>query len=78
MSTEVVTEAVRAAPPVVATGLTLFGASLNDWLVILTIVYTVAQMHFLLREKSELYRSLYNPLRRFFTRSKDDTDSKAK
>ncbi|MGL6014374.1 MAG: hypothetical protein ACRC0J_23135 [Shewanella oncorhynchi] len=75
MSTEVVTEVARAAPPVVATGLTLFGVSMSDWLVILTIAYTVAQMHFLFKEKSPMYRGIYYKFRNFFLRRKDVTGS---
>lgn len=77
MSNEVITEVARAAPPVVATGLTLFGISLSDWLVILTMVYTATQMHFLLKEKSPVYGSAYYRLRNFLLRRKDVSDSKA-
>ena len=48
---EIVTEAARAAPAVTVTGLTLFGVSLADWVLILTLLYTVLQMFFLIRDK---------------------------
>jgi hypothetical protein len=36
-------EAVKALPPVVVSGCTLFGIELNDWVVILTILYIFIQ-----------------------------------
>ena len=48
---ELATEAAKAAPAVTVGGLTLFGVVLSDWVMILTIVYTLAQLVFLLRDK---------------------------
>lgn len=36
-------EVIRSVPPVVVSGFTLFGVSLNEWVVILTIVYIFIQ-----------------------------------
>lgn len=48
---DLTTEAAKAAPAVAVGGLTLFGGGLSDWVMILTIVYTLAQLSFLLRDK---------------------------
>lgn len=34
-------EAVKAAPPVTVVGLSLAGVSLQDWVLIITLIYTV-------------------------------------
>ncbi len=41
MKTETINELVRAAPPVGVGGLTLWGVSINEWLIVLTIIYTL-------------------------------------
>jgi hypothetical protein len=41
MKHETMQEAARAAPPLGATGLTLWGVPLNEVLILLTIVYTL-------------------------------------
>ena len=46
-----VTEAVKAAPPLTVGGLTMGGVSLSEWVLILTAIYTVLQIYFLLRDK---------------------------
>ena len=46
-----VAEATRAAPTVVVSGLTIFGVGLSDWVFLLTIIYTLAQLFFLFRDK---------------------------
>ena len=48
---DIVTEAAKAAPTVTVGGLTLFGVVLSDWVMILTIIYTLFQLFFLLRDK---------------------------
>lgn len=48
---EIVTEGLKALPTVTVGGLTLFGVVLSDWVMILTIAYTLAQLYFLLRDK---------------------------
>lgn len=45
---EIVAESVRAAPPVAAAGLTLAGVSLNDIVLIATLIYVVIQTIYLL------------------------------
>ena len=46
-----VTEAIKAAPPITVGGLTIWGVSLSEWVLILTAIYTVLQIYFLLRDK---------------------------
>lgn len=48
---EVTVEAFKASPSVAIGSLSLMGVGLADWLIILTIIYTVAQLYFLLRDK---------------------------
>ena len=48
---EIVTEALKAAPAITVGGLTLFGVSLADWVLMATLVYTVLQVGFLLRDR---------------------------
>lgn len=48
---DAVTEAVKAAPPLTVGGLTMWGVSLSEWVLILTAIYTVLQIYFLLRDK---------------------------
>lgn len=50
-SQDTLAEASKAAPPVTVGGLTLAGVPLSDWLIIATLVYTVLQIVFLLRDK---------------------------
>lgn len=57
---EIVTEAARAAPAVTVTGLTLFGVSLSEWVLIMTLVYTLLQMFFLIRDKWYYQRKAEN------------------
>lgn len=38
---EVAVEAIKAAPPVTVTGMTLFGYELQSWMLLCTIVYTL-------------------------------------
>ena len=48
---DLITEAAKAAPTVTVGGLTLFGVVLSDWVMILTIVYTLCQLFFLFKDK---------------------------
>lgn len=48
---DAVTEAVKAAPPITVGGLTLWGVGLSEWVLILTAIYTILQIYFLLRDK---------------------------
>ena len=51
---DIVTEVAKAAPALTVGGLTLFGVGLADWVLIVTLVYTLLQVGFLLRDK--MYR----------------------
>jgi hypothetical protein len=44
-------EVAKMAPPAAVTGLSIAGVSLSDWLLLLTLVYTVLNLFFLLRDK---------------------------
>lgn len=46
-----VSEAVKAAPPITVGGLTMGGVSLSEGVLILTAIYTILQIYFLLRDK---------------------------
>ena len=48
---ELIAGVARAAPPVTVTGLSMFGVGLADWLILVTIVYTVLQIVFLVRDR---------------------------
>ena len=43
---------VKASPPIAATSLMLGGVSLAEWLVIATLLYTLLQTFFLLRDRA--------------------------
>jgi hypothetical protein len=56
---EVVASAVKAAPPVSMVGMHFLGYGIADWLIAVTLVYTILQVVVLLRDKvfsSELKR----------------------
>lgn len=48
---EILTEAIKASPALTVGGLTLFGVGLSDWVLLATLIYTVLQVAFLLRDK---------------------------
>lgn len=48
---DIAVEAVKATPPVTVVGMTLGGVSLQEWVLILTAVYTVLQIGFLIRDR---------------------------
>jgi hypothetical protein len=48
---DVLTEAAKAAPTVTVGGLTLYGVGLSDYVLIVTLIYTVLQIYFLVRDK---------------------------
>ena len=52
----------KLAPPMVVSGVTIFGLRLEDWVYIATIVYTLMQMHFLMKGKGT-YKALFNLVR---------------
>ena len=56
---DVVVSAVKAAPPVSMVGMHFLGYGIADWLIAVTLVYTILQVVVLLRDKvfhSELHR----------------------
>jgi hypothetical protein len=57
---ELVTEATKAAPALTVGGLTLFGVGLSDWVLLATLIYTLLQVGFLLRDKWYTPRKLRN------------------
>lgn len=48
---DIANEAAKAAPAVTVGGLTLFEVALSDWVLLATLIYTVLQVFFLLRDK---------------------------
>lgn len=44
-------EPVKSMPPIAISAITLLGIPLNEWVFILTIVYTVLQITFFVRDK---------------------------
>jgi hypothetical protein len=48
--TELAVEAVRISPPVAVTGLSLYGVSLQDWVLVVTLIYTALSLIFLIRD----------------------------
>lgn len=53
---ETMSEVIKAAPTITVGGLTLFGVGLADWVLLVTLIYTVFQLYFLIRDK--WYRQL--------------------
>jgi len=56
---DVVASAIKAAPPVSMVGMHFLGYGIADWLIAVTLVYTILQVVVLLRDKvfhSELHR----------------------
>lgn len=50
-STEILQEAAKASPPVTVLGLHFAGVSLNDWVLMGTLVYIALQAYVLVRDK---------------------------
>lgn len=50
MHRELASDAVKLAPPIAATSLELWGISLADWLVLITIIYTLLMAAMLIRK----------------------------
>lgn len=57
---EVVSEVAKATPPITVASLSLYGISLQDWVLIATLIYTVIATFFLIRDK------LYYPLKEHY------------
>lgn len=53
----------KLAPPMVVSGVTFLGLRLEDWVYIATIVYTLMQMHYLMKSKGT-YKALLDLVRR--------------
>lgn len=51
MDHDIKMQTLKAAPPLVVSTWTVLGITLQDWVCIVTIVYTVFQLYFLLKEK---------------------------
>ena len=47
----------KVAPPVVVSGMVIAGYPLQDWLIVLTIIYTVIQIVLLLPKLWQMWRS---------------------
>lgn len=55
-TSEVAGEITKAAPPVSVTGLSLMGVSLNEWVIILTLIYTALQLAWFIYSKAKVLR----------------------
>lgn len=51
MKDEISVEALKATPPVTVGAMTIFGYQLSDWVLIATLIYTLLQTYFLVRDK---------------------------
>lgn len=49
LPSEQITDVVKAAPPITITGMTIVGIQVQDWLLILTLVYTILQILIIVR-----------------------------
>lgn len=47
----VVAEAVKAAPPLAVTAATFMGLTLQEWVYVATLVYTLMQLYFLIKDR---------------------------
>lgn len=52
-----ITESVKVSPPVSATALTLAGVSLQDWVCVATIAYTLLLIYFRLRKEWKTWKA---------------------
>lgn len=52
--------AAKATPPLAVCGGILSGVSLSDWVLLATLLYTVLQTYFLLRDRWERYKEKPN------------------
>lgn len=50
-SHEVTAEVMKMTPPAAVAGLTIAGIALSDWLLMFTLLYTILNVFFLLRDK---------------------------
>lgn len=54
---DIVTEALKTAPPVSVAGATIMGASVEDWVLVLTALYLVMQVAHFLRSRYKEYKN---------------------
>jgi len=54
---EVLTEALKSAPPVSVVGATVIGVSLEEWVLVLTALYTLFQLVYFLRARYKEYKN---------------------
>jgi hypothetical protein len=55
-SSEHVAGAIKATPPAAVTGLSLAGVTLNEWVMIATLIYTVMQIGWFIYSKTKTIR----------------------
>lgn len=60
---EVASEVIKAAPPVTAVGLNVFGFPIADWVQLAVLIYTLLQMHVLAKKNLSFYQSLLSWLK---------------
>lgn len=75
MKGEVVTEVLKASPPLTMVSLTFLGYPLSDWVQLAVLLYTLLQMHVLANKNVTWYKSLVKWLTRG---GKNVADSKGK
>lgn len=53
---EVIGEALKSAPPVSVAGATVVGVSLDEWVLVLTALYTALQIAYFIRKRYKEYK----------------------
>lgn len=53
---EVLAEAVKSVPPVSVAGATVLGVSMQEWVLILTALYTLLQIAYFVRKSYKEYK----------------------
>lgn len=53
---EVLSEALKSAPPVSIAGATVLGFSMQDWVLVLTALYTFLQIAYFIRKSYKEYK----------------------
>lgn len=53
---EVMSEALKSAPSVSIAGATVLGASLEEWVLVLTAIYTLLQLAYFVRTRYKEYK----------------------
>ena len=57
----IATELLKASPPVVITSMSFLGVELSQWAILMTLIYTIAMLGFLFRDK--VWREYIQPKR---------------